>query len=98
MTMQLNHDTAIRQYKEKGVLATIRAYPYQVGKNIRIKIKGEYAGMAEVERVLIEPNYDRIKDHTPKSGFKTAKEWIQAARELNDGLLPPYLVIIRKVE
>lgn len=96
--MQINNNIAWKQYETKGILATLRNYPYEYGKKIMVSHNGKYEGLAVIEAVRTDL-YTMQEYHkfVKNSGFKTEKEWFETAKKLNNGRTPKRIVQIRRV-
>ncbi len=94
--MRVDSEKAFRQLVSEGILATMRNYPYRVGKVIRILHKGEYVGEAIIEDV-VPVTKQNLKYLVGVSGFDSVEEWVEEAKKLNKGKLPKYIVYINLI-
>lgn len=94
--MRVDSEKAFRQLVKEGVLATMRDFPYKVGRVVKIYHRGRYVGWAIVEDVVpvTEPN---LRYFVGASGFDSVEEWIEEAKKLNRGRLPKYIVYINLI-
>jgi len=90
--MRLTHPKALEQFLKVGVLATMRNYPYESGKTIRVRTPGGEYRARVIARREVTPEV--VEAYVSFSGFGDANEWREAAAELHEGRLPRYVVLI----
>jgi len=90
--MQMRNNQVLQHFITKGVIATMRNYPYREGQHIRINRK--YSGKV-VKVVQINGEKDKkIDNFVGISSFNTKEDWIKEAKRLNKGKLPKYIVFV----
>jgi len=90
--MRFDSDKAFNQLMEKGIVATMRNFPYQPGKRARIIRHGKYICTA-----YILARYENTEENRRKllkiSGFTSLEEWENEATKLF-GSLPKYIIVV----
>lgn len=89
--MRFNNEKALNQFLSKGLVATLREYPYKTGDNIIINHKYR----AKIKNSILKPTYATIRHHVWISGFNSVQEWITIAMTLHKKM-PRYLVVVER--
>ena len=89
--MIFNNEKALNQFLSKGIVATLREYPYKSNQNIIINHKYK----AKVKNAILKPTFATIEHSVRISGFSSCQEWLDVARRLHKKL-PRYLVIVER--
>jgi hypothetical protein len=90
ISMQFQNSKALSQLLTKGMVATLRNYPYKEKQLVIINKKFK----AKITKVINEYTMTDVENYAVISGFSDNAEWIDAACELNEGQLPKYLVVV----
>ncbi|MCD6484832.1 MAG: hypothetical protein J7L47_06955 [Candidatus Odinarchaeota archaeon] len=89
--MQMRCKQVLNFFLEKGVIATLRSYPYRAGQHIVINRK--YKAIVQKVYPATPQNLITFLDY---SSFKTVDEWMAKAKELH-GKMPRFLVLVSKI-
>jgi len=89
--MRITVDSVLKQFLERGIVATLRNYPYRSGQNIIINRKYR----AKVSTVMLASTV-AMNAFLHLSSFRSVDEWIRVAKEKHNGKFPKYLVIVTR--
>ena len=94
--MRVESGVALKQFLEKGVLATMRRYPYVPGRVIEVESGGRVVGKARV--LMVWENTEGARRLlVGLSGFSSLEEWEEDARRFF-GSLHWFIVEVERVE
>ena len=98
--MKFAEQVVLHTLLTKGIVATMRngRYNFHLGREVDIRdFKDNIVGKARI--IAVFENYSIFRKLLLKySGFKTVEEWEERARNLNNGKLPRYIVLLRLVK
>ncbi len=96
--MRFDSEKASKQILEKGIVATIRTYPYKEGKWISVKIKERTLFGYKVTKTIENPTPEDLKSYADISGFENFGDWWAEYLRLKSHPYPQkhYLVVVKK--
>ena len=100
MRLHFKSEEALNHLLEKGEVATMRDYPYRMGREVYVKkvvgIERITVAKARIEKVVLNSLENRIR-YFRMSGFNSLEEWLEEAIRLN-GKIPRYIVVLKLIK